>query len=53
MAEEWQDVEFNFPHKCIKNTSTNGTIITENLLNISRGPWTSKKTRKIPHNQVR
>ena len=31
-----------------KNTSTNGTILTEHLLNISRGPQTSKTTRKIP-----
>ena len=37
-------MEFTSPHKCIKNTSTNGTILTD-LLNSSRGPQTPKWTR--------
>ena len=37
-------MEFISPHKCIKNTSA---ILTEQLLNTSRGPWTPKK--KDPH----
>ena len=41
-------MEFTSSHKYIKNTSTDGTILTEHLLNISRGPWTSKRSRKIP-----
>ena len=42
MVEEYKDVEFISPHK-----STNGTILTEHLLNTSRGPWTPKMTRNI------
>ena len=48
MAEEWEDLEFISPHKRIKNASTNGTILTEDLLNSNRGPQTPKRTRKIP-----
>ena len=40
------------PHKYIKNTSTCGTVPTEQLLNAGRGPQTSKKARKSPHNWV-
>ena len=39
-------MEFISPHKCIKNISTNGIVLTEHLLNTSRGPLTFKKTRK-------
>ena len=35
------------------NTSTCGTIPTENLLNAGRRPQTSKKARKSPRNWVR
>ena len=48
MVEEYEDVEFISPHKRIKNTSTNGTILTGHWLNTNRGPWTHKRTRKIP-----
>ena len=41
-------MEFTSSHKYIKNTSTNGTILTENLLNTNRGPWTPKRTRQTP-----
>ena len=47
MAEQ-EDVEFASPHKYIKNTSTNGTVLTEHLLNTSGGSWTPIWTRKIP-----
>ena len=48
MAEAQEDVEFISPHKRIKNTSTNGTILTEDQLNISLGPWALGRTGKIP-----
>lgn len=35
-------------HKCIKNTFTNRTILTEYLLNISRKFQIPKRTRKFP-----
>lgn len=38
----------SLPHKLIKNTSTLGKILTEHLLNTSRGPQTPEWTRKIP-----
>ena len=38
----------NSPHKYIKNTSTNGTILIEHLLNIGERPWTPKRTRTPP-----
>ena len=41
-------MEFTSPHKYIKNTSTNETILTEHLLNTSGEPQTPKRTRKIP-----
>ena len=44
---EQKDVEFIPPHKYIKNTSTNGTILIEHLLNICRSLQTLKKMRKI------
>ena len=47
MMEE-EDVEFIYPHKCIKNTFTNGKILTEHQLNTSRRAQTPKRTRKIP-----
>ena len=47
MAEQ-EDAEFISPHKYIKNTSTNGTVLTEHLQNISRRLQTPKRTRKIP-----
>ena len=46
MAEE-EKVEFTSPHKCIKNTSTNG-ILTKHLLNTSGRSSTPKRTRKVP-----
>ena len=45
---EKEDMEFTSPQKYIKNTSTNGTILTDHLLNTSRRPWKPKRTRKIP-----
>ena len=42
-------MEFTSPHKYIKNTSTNGTILTEHLLNTSRRPQTPKRTKKNSH----
>ena len=45
---EWENTEFISPHKCIKNTATNGTILTEHLRKASRGPWTPERTNKIP-----
>ena len=41
-------MKFISPHKYIKNTSANGTILTEHLLNISRRLQTPKRTVKIP-----
>ena len=38
------------PHKYIKKTSTCGTAPTEHVQNTGRGPQTSKKARKSPHN---
>ena len=49
---EWEDVEFASPHKYIQNTSTNGTILTEHLLDTSRGPWTLKGKKNSLHNWV-
>ena len=36
------------PYKCIKKTSTNGIILTEQMLNISRWLQSPKRKRKIP-----
>ena len=47
MAEQ-EDGKFVAPHKYIKNTSTNRTVLSEHLLNISGRLQTSKRTRKIP-----
>ena len=47
MAEQ-EDPELVSPYNYIKNTSTNGTILTEHLLNISGRLWTCKRIRKIP-----
>ena len=51
---EWENVKFISSHKYIKNTSTNGTSLTEHLLDISGKLWTTKRTRrkKAPCNQV-
>ena len=35
-------------HKCIKNTFTYGTVLTEHQLSASRRCWTLERTRKIP-----
>ena len=43
---EWQHVEFTSSHKGIKDTSTNGTVLAEHLLNTGRGPWTPDRTGK-------
>ena len=39
-------MEFAFPHKYIKNTSINGTVLTGYLLNTSRRPWIPKRIGK-------
>ena len=39
-------MEFVAPHKYIKNSSTNKTIPTEHLLNISGRLWTSKRMKE-------
>ena len=41
-------MEFLSPHSYMKNTSTNGTVLTGHLLNTSKRLWTPKRTRKIP-----
>ena len=41
-------MEFIFLHKCIKDTSTNETILTEHWLNICRRSWTPERTGEIP-----
>ena len=41
-------MEFVAPHKYLKNTPKNGTILTEHLLNMSGRLQTPKRTRKIP-----
>ena len=43
---------FFFPHKCIKNTSTHGTILTEHLINTSRGAQTPKRKESSPYKHV-
>ena len=48
MAEKEEDREFISLHIHIRNASTNGTVLTEHLLNTSRGPWTPKWVNKIP-----
>ena len=45
---EQDDVEFVSPRKYVKNTSTNETVFTEHLLNISRRLWTPERIRSIP-----
>ena len=40
------------PHKYNRNTSTCGTIPTENLLNTGRRTQTSQKAGNCPRNQV-
>ena len=40
-------MEFSSPHKYVKNTYTDGTLLTEHLLNTSRRPRTPKRARKI------
>ena len=39
-------MEFVAPHKFIKNTSTNGTVPTELLLNGSNRLWTPKRIKE-------
>ena len=41
-------MQFVAPDKCVKNPSTNGTVLTEHLLNISERLWTPKRTGKMP-----
>lgn len=50
MVEDQEDMEFISLHKCIKNTSTSVTVLTE--LNTSRGSWTPKVQERSPYNQV-
>ena len=37
-----------FPHKYIRNTSTDRTILTDHLLNSSGRLWIAERVRKIP-----
>lgn len=37
-----------FPHKYIRNTSTDGTILTDHLLNTRGRLWIDERVRKIP-----
>ena len=39
-------MELIFSYKYIKNTSANGRVLIEHLLNMGRRPLTSKKARK-------
>lgn len=41
-------MKFVAPDKCVKNTSTNGTVLTEHLLNVRGRLWTPKRTGKMP-----
>ena len=52
MAEQ-EDVEFIATHGYIANSSTDGTILTDHLLNISGKLWTPKKKKKKKRNQKR
>ena len=45
---EQKDMKFVAPDKCVKNTSTNGTVLTEHLLNVRGRLWTPKRTGKMP-----
>ena len=49
---EREEVKCTSPYKCIKNASTNGRILTEHWLNISRGPRHQKGQERPRHNQV-
>ena len=41
-------MEFIFLHKCIKDTATDETILTEQWLIIFRRSWTPERTEEIP-----
>ena len=41
-------MEFIFLHKCIKDTATDETILTEQWLIICRRSWTPERTEEIP-----
>lgn len=47
MVEELGGCGFTTPYKSIKNTFTKEQF-SEKRLNASRGPWTQRRTRKIP-----
>ena len=47
------DMELTSSHKYIKNTSTCGTILIEQLLQAGGRPQTSKRARKSPSNWVK
>ena len=47
MVEELGGCGFTTPYKSIKNTITKEQF-SEKRLNASRGPWTHRRTRKIP-----
>ena len=52
MADQ-EDVELTSPHKHIKNTSTCGTVLTENQLKASRRSLIQPKLKeRFPHNWV-
>ena len=45
---EQKGTKFVAPDKCVKNTPTNETVLTEHLLNVSGRLWTPKRTGKMP-----
>lgn len=47
MAEQ-ENTEFISPHKYIKNTTTNGTVLTQYPQKASRGPWTPEGQTRSP-----
>lgn len=51
MAEE-EDMEHGSTHKHVNNTSTNGRILTELLLNSSKDTGYLKGQEKPLHNQI-
>ena len=50
MVEEWVDIEYCSPHWCIRDTSTDATVLTEHWLNTSRSPDHQKGPYGSMHN---
>ena len=46
---EWEDVDSNSLQEHIKNTSTCGSVLTENELETGRKAHTTKAVKKDPH----